>query len=105
MAEYHKPATKADIQGFIDWLSTKPATHTYYSGRPNDCLITQFLKACGYQNAQTYVDTCTDDRGNYYDVPREIAYISYASNHFIRGDTYTYGSALFRAMQILQSMT
>lgn len=103
MTNYTKPATKDDIKGMFNWLSTKPANDTYFRGSPHNCLISQFLRACGYSQPYTGVSYVYVDN-NTFQVPKEIAFIAYDSD-FYEGGNDTYGAALFRAKQILQSMS
>lgn len=42
--------SKVDFKLFIGWLKAEPADKTYDYGLPWDCLITRYLKACGFEN-------------------------------------------------------
>lgn len=100
MPTYAKPATKADIQGFRDWLTTQSGV--YDKGNSYDCVIAQYLKAATRKDVGVGTITVLIS-GNNFAIPIEISKIAYGYGS-LHGYEY-FGRALERANQILAKMT
>lgn len=105
-----KKATRADIEDFRDWLASQSGG--YDPGDPNNCLVCQYLKACGLQAPSfhgtehvTYTHGPDDEVG--VRLPKTIAEIAYGKNNMDLDKydiEYTFEAARKRAKSVLRSM-
>jgi len=91
-----KKKFKQDLPGLVAWLRTKPARGTYSFFDNDNCVLAQFLKACGYREPDVggYSWRASGSERDIPGVFRKIA-------HGECGDSWTFGGALKRAEKAL----
>ena len=88
--------TKTDLKHFISWVEKQPRNAFYSFIDNTNCLIAQYLTACGFP----HVWVTTED----FRADKKIGKLPFELNEIAQGQPRTFGGATRRAKSLLKKI-
>jgi len=91
-----KPLTKTDLKHFISWAEKQPRNGTYTFIDNMNCLIAQYLRACGFSRVTVTTSNFWTDKSE--------GRLPFELNEIAQGQPRTFGGATRRAKSLLKKI-